>query len=133
MLNRHGPRSDDAHGIFHQHSTLFAILVTIALILAVGEFSRWAPAPMVLTGILGILILPRVFYGLAAARALDKEPFSRPAGGFWGRRNWDPAPTEEERLENAIQASEGFGPGVVGPDPSALEQLAEEEAPHTKD
>jgi len=63
---------------------------------------------MIIVGLVGVLFLPRVFYGLAAARALDKEHFAANSSlpvRFWNL--WWPTPTEEERLEDAIQASEG--------------------------
>jgi len=115
--------------MFHRHSTLFGMGAAVVLTFAVGELSHWSPAPMVIAGILGILVLPRVFYGFAASRALDKEKFTTPAGIRGRGHLWDSTPTEEERLENAIEASKGFGPDVIGPDSNALERLAEGEAP----
>jgi len=114
--------------MFHRHSTLLGMGAAVVLTFAVGELSHWSPAAIVIAGILGILVLPRVFYGFAASRALDKEQVAAPAGIAPRGHLWDPTPSEEERLEVAIEASKGFGPDVIGPDSSALERLAEGEA-----
>ena len=111
--------------MLHRHSTLFGIGTAAGLSAAVGAGLHWSPVPMVVVGVLGILILPRVFYGVASARTLDKAPYSNPAD--LPLRPWDNRPSEEERLEKAVQAAHGFGPGVVGPDTSQLKRLAEEE------
>lgn len=113
--------------MLREHSTLSGIAGTTLLILVVGEFSHWSAALMIVMGILGMLILPRAFYGFTAARALDKEQGTAQAGIGFRHHMWDPTPTEEERLENAIDAAEGFGNETVGPSASALERLAREE------
>lgn len=112
--------------MLHRHSTAFGLGATTVLIVVVGEVSHWSAILTTTAGLLGIAILPRLFYGFSEARALDKERASGP--GYFGYETnmWDGSPTEEERLERAIGAAEG---SQLGPDTSALQRLAEEEKP----
>ena len=123
--------SECALELLHRHSTLFGFMTTAVLVVSLGPVFHWSPvsfAVMIPVGFVGALFLSRVFYGWSAARALDKEPASNPAKFGRDHDTGSPTPTEDERLENAIQASEGFGLGAIGPDPGALARLAEEEA-----
>ena len=105
--------------MLHRHSTLFGIGATIAVIVIVGEASHWSTILTTLTGLIAIAIFPRLFYGFAAARAVYKERVSRPSHYFVNLRDmWNTSPSEEERLEGAIAAAQGYGTRI-GPDTSA--------------
>jgi hypothetical protein len=113
--------------MLHRHSTLFGLGATLAVIVVVGEASHWSAILTTLTGLIAIAIFPRFFYGFAAARAVDKERVSGASDYFRHLVNmWDASPSEEERIEGAITAAQGYS-SKIGPDTSALEQLAQEE------
>jgi hypothetical protein len=113
--------------MLHRHSTLFGIGATIVVIVIVGEASHWSAILTTLTGLIAIAIFPRFFYGFAAARAVYRERVWVPSHYFRNLRDmWNASPSEEERLEGAIAAAQGYGP-KIGPDTGALAELSREE------
>ena len=83
--------------MFHRHSTFFGFLATAISVLAVGQLTHWFALWMVLTGIAGVCILPRFFYGFDEARALDKEKRLPGSGGWNWKLIMSPKPTQYER------------------------------------
>jgi hypothetical protein len=84
---------------------------------------------MIASGVLGIALFPRLFYGFSAARAIDKERNATAPllFGPGSTQYWDASPTENEKVETAWQGAQGFGPTESTPDATALKRLAQEE------
>lgn len=110
--------------MLHQHSTLFGLSATAAVVAGAGYVSHWTVFVMVVAAFAGLYFFPRLFYGWDAYRELGKAPFV-PGGVHSGRGVWFAEPTASERLMHAYEEARGGATGA--PDDTKLRQLAQEE------
>jgi hypothetical protein len=110
--------------VFHKHSTLFGLLGSACLALAAGGLTNWNIRAIALAFFIGLLVLPRTFYGWKASAELERlkraAPAAAPSFYRFGPPDAAGIGAPAERLSAAYeQAQDG--------DPSALRKLAEEE------
>jgi hypothetical protein len=116
--------------LFHAHSTPFGIAASALLAAVAGAFTGWSAPAMLIVFFVLIFVLPRAFYGWAAAKAVDAERVqddsehnfpSRFDGAGLGRHAME--------LEDAYDEARDGGllPSGLPRDPQALQKFATEE------
>jgi hypothetical protein len=105
---------------FHYHSTLLGTLSSLVVVTALGWLTRWRSeliAVYIIGALVSFVLFARIFYGVFAARRLDKQSLS--PGSGWLR-------TDDWHQETSRRLFQAYGKAQLG-DLSELKALAEEE------
>lgn len=112
--------------MLHKHSTLAAAAAAIVIGVLVGAVTRWSAIAIVPCMLVAFLILPRLFFGLKASRAVDKDDFEEGSDAtLLSLRDMGGLTSSSTEFDLAYAKATD----TLDPDPTALAKLAEEEYP----